>query len=283
MKKHGIRLFAGVILVGVLMLTAGFFGVRYFMVREEYARYRRGVMSRSYEMMVSLLVSYREQPGEEMGERISFCAANLPLSEGSELAVREFCADIAASGTDREAGERAGRYCGELLVLLSCSRTAALLGNMPEFPEYPDADSVSASVLPEKYDDGGRGEMRKAADMLLGHPARLREYTYGTGSDMVFGFRTASSYAEYCSGRLIRAVIHRSGGGYALVGEETVLSVAREFSAGHGYQPSGDGEVLYRGGIYTAGLICGEYYVTVGVTGGGEVCLFLAVPGGERG
>ena len=134
MKKHGIKLFAGTAAVGILTLTAAFFAVRYFMVGNEYASCRRGMLSRSYEMLISLLVSYRERQGAETAERISFCAAYLPLSEGSELAVQRFCADISASETDRAAGERAEKYCGELLVLLSCSRTAALSGNMPEFP-----------------------------------------------------------------------------------------------------------------------------------------------------
>ena len=139
MKKHGIKLFAGTAAVGILTLTAAFFAVRYFMVGNEYASCRRGMLSRSYEMLISLLVSYRERQGAETAERISFCAAYLPLSEGSELAVQRFCADISASETDRAAGERAEKYCGELLVLLSCSRTAALSGNMPEFPAYPEA------------------------------------------------------------------------------------------------------------------------------------------------
>lgn len=285
MKKHGIKLFAGTAAVGILTLTAAFFAVRYFMVGNEYASCRRGMLSRSYEMLISLLVSYRERQGAETAERISFCAAYLPLSEGSELAVQRFCADISASETDRAAGERAEKYCGELLVLLSCSRTAALSGNMPEFPAYPEADAAPASVLPEKYDDGGRGDARKAADALLGSPARLREYSYSADGVTVFGFRTASSYAEYCSatGRLIRAVICRRSAAYGVPEEADIIPAAREFSKKNGYQPSGDPVVSFLGGIYTAEFPCGDFNVTVGVSGGGEVCLFLAVPCGERG
>lgn len=155
--------------------------------------------------------------------------------------MQRFCADISASETDRAAGERAEKYCGELLVLLSCSRTAALSGNMPEFPAYPEADAAPASVLPEKYDDGGRGDARKAADALLGSPARLREYSYSADGVTVFGFRTASSYAEYCSatGRLIRAVICRRSAAYGVPEETDIIPAAREFSVKNGYQPSG--------------------------------------------
>lgn len=55
MKKHGIKLFAGTAAVGILTLTAAFFAVRYFMVGNEYASCRRGMLTRSYEMMISLL------------------------------------------------------------------------------------------------------------------------------------------------------------------------------------------------------------------------------------
>ena len=279
MKKHGVRLFAEVALVGILMLTAAFFAVRYFMTWNEYTNYRRGMLSRSYEMMISLLVSYREQPGAEMAEKISFCAAYLPLSEGAELAVQKFCADISASETDRAAEERAEKYCGELLVLFSCSRTAALSGDMPEFPAYPEEDAATVSVLPEKYDDGGRGDAKKAADALLGFPARLREYSYSGGGVTVFGFRTASSYAEYSSatGLLIRAVIYRSGAVYGAPDEQEVISAARDFLLKNGYPQPDDGESGYSGGIYTVSFLCGGQKVIVGVNGAGEVCLFSAV------
>ena len=125
MKKHGIKLFAGTAAVGILTLTAAFFAVRYFMVGNEYASCRRGMLSRSYEMLISLLVSYRERQGAETAERISFCAAYLPLSEGSELAVQRFCTDISASETDRAAGER-GR--AQLAALPVCHAAGAGAG-----------------------------------------------------------------------------------------------------------------------------------------------------------
>lgn len=282
MKKHGIRLFAEVAAAGILVLTAGYFAVRYYMVAEEYADSRRGTLSRSYETLVSLLVMYRDQPDGEMAERIAFCTAFLPLSERSELSVGKFCADISASETDRAAGERAEKYCDALIVMLSCSRTAALSGEMPELPEYPEDRDVPTSVLPEKYDDGGKADAREAAEKLLGHPDRLRGYRYRNGDETVFGFRTASSYAEYSSatGRLIRAVIHRSDT-WREADEEGLLTAAREFSERNGYPASGGQDIRYVGGIYTVGLSCGEYDITVGVTGDGEVCLFFAEKRGD--
>ena len=277
MKKHGIRLFAEITAAGILALTAAYFAVRYYMVSEEYADSRRGTLSRSYETLVSLLISYRSGSDAAYAEKISFCTAFLPVSERSELAVGKFCADISASETDRGAGERAERYCGKLLVTLSCSRTAALSGEMPEFPEET---AVPSSALPDKYDDGGRSDAETAANELLGHPGRLRGYTYRSDGVTVFGFRTASSYAEYSSGTglLIRAVIYRTSGSYTVPDRGEALAAARKFSAESGYLSSGEETEESGGGIFVLSFPCGGNTVTVGVNGAGEVCLFSAVP-----
>ncbi len=78
-------------------------------------------------------------------------------------------------------------------------------------------------------------------------------------------------------------MICRGSAAYGVPEETDIIPAAREFSVKNGYQPSGDPVVSFLGGIYTAEFPCGDFNVTVGVSGGGEVCLFLAVPCGKRG
>lgn len=278
MKKQRGRLFAEITVGGLLALTAAFFAVRWLIAEEQYALNRRGVLSRSYEMFISLLADYRDGQEAEIADKLSFCAAFLPLSERSEAAFERLCFDISASETDAEARERSLSYCDALLVMLSCSRSTVLSGEMPEFSAYPSETDLPASVLPNIEDDGRRYEARCAAEMLLGHPTRLRGYSYSVCGTTVYGFRTASSYAEYSAetGLLIRAVIHSGKRLYCVPNEDTAVAAAREFAAKSGYSVSEDAITERCCELISVYLGANGMRLTVGVDGEGKVCLFSA-------
>lgn len=276
MKKQRLRLFTEIVVGGLLALTAAFFAVRWLIAEEQYGQIRRGTLSRSYEMLISLIADYRGEQEADIADKIAFCTAFLTLSERSEAALEELCADISLSETDAEARERALSYCDSLIIMLSCSRTSALSGTMPELSDYPSRTSVPASALPDKLDDGGQGEARRAAEVLLGHPTRLRAYSYNCCGKTVYGFRTASSYAEYSAetGLLIRAVMHSGNLSYGVPNEKTAVSAAKSFSEKNGYHSFDDVFTEQHGELLAVYLTSSELSMTVGVDGNGEVCLF---------
>ncbi len=286
MKKQSFRIFAEISVSGILLLTIGVFAVRYYLCEKEYEEYRSGIFSRSYESLVSVLTEYYRTKDSSLSAQTALCFSNLPLTVEEESTAATFCSDIYASATDNQAAERAGSYCSELLRFLSQSRSSSYQSGWKAsglgIPLYPETngEALPTVVMPTEPDDNGKAGFKKAAAALLGEKkSRLSEYSYKTEKGIVFGFRTAQSYAEYSpeSGKLIKALINRRTDVSRTAKKSDILSAAEAFLSKNGYpdmvltdsEYENGAEILYFGNELLS--------ITIGITSDQcQLCLFIA-------
>ncbi len=284
MKKQGFRIFLEISISGILLLVIGVFAVKYYLCEKEYAEYKNGIFSRSYESLVSVLSEYYRTSDSSLSSQIAFCFSNLPLSAEEESSAAAFCSDIYVSKNDNKAAERAGSYCSELLRFLSQSRSSSYMSGWRAsglgIPSYPEesGDVLPTVVMPTEPNDNGKDDFKKAASALLGEKSKLKEYSYRAGKGMIFGFRTAQSYAEYSSesGRLIKALINRKTDTAHIAKESDILSAAEAFLSENGYPEMTLSDSEYENGAQILYFNDDLLSITIGITSDQcELCLFL--------
>ena len=284
MRKISLRTCAEILTVGILLLIAGMYAVKYYLSVKEYDEYRGGIFARSYESLLSVLSEYRTTGAPYLSSQISFCLASLPLSAEEEDAAARFSSDIHDAEYDSEAKSRATLYCDELIRFLSQSRSLSYQENWRAsgmgIPPYPESDPEAAptATMPQEKDDGGKEELRDAALALLGTTSRLTSYSYQSGDITVFGYRTGFSYAEYRSDtkKLIKALIHRKQSGGFLCTESEILQAAESLLNRFGYEKMKLVSSKISEGAEILLFENSELQVTVGITRDQcELCLFL--------
>ncbi len=281
MKKNSLRLFAEITVAGILLLLNAASAVRLRLCRQEYEACREGTFTRSYESLISALASYRREPDRRLAPVLAFCFANLPLNAEEQSHAAAFCADIADETGRGEA--RAGEYCLTLLRFLSEERSACYRageeGKALGLPPYPEEETaLPSAVMPTEPDDGGGAALRQKAEALLGGAGRLTDYSRCVGERTIIGFRTASSYAEFDadSGRLLRAVLHRTPTGIRSLREEEAQAAAERFLTDCGSSGMPCIGITPQNGIFLLRFGDGGCEAAVGITAdGGEPCLFL--------
>lgn len=206
MEKFGWRGFFELLIGGILLLSIVFLGFRLYLCQKEYDNYRDGIFCRAYEGSISLLGTYILEKDPGIASSLNARLNELPLSAKEKDTVQSLTADIAESDRSREAKERSLAYSEELLLFLSYARSEAYQSGWRRgalgLPDYPPIAQPTV-YLPKEEEDAGPV---KAAQILLG--ASVIRYERGER----VCFRTASGFAEYENGRLVRALIDRQVG-----------------------------------------------------------------------
>lgn len=236
MEKFGWRGFCEVFVAGILLITVGYFAVRYQVIREEYTTYRDGLFARAYESLTLTLGAYLEDGDAAVLPSLSDRFAELPLSAEENSRIRQFLADIAAGSSDSEARARADRYAEALLRHFAASRTVSYQKswraagmNLPAYPE----PSVPALSRPKEEKEPEESNLnRAAAEAILGR--RFVFYTRTEGEQRLLGYRSASGYVEYEGQCLVRAIAYQPVSVNTLE-PEAIRASAERLLAAQGY------------------------------------------------
>ncbi len=199
------RSFFAFFVMGILAVTAFYFFADGRMVRKEYEEYRDGMFARAYETVLGDLGAYLKEEDGAAASRIVSGLSALPLSEGEVETVRRFSEDMTRGLYDGEAKERALRYGEALYRYLSGNRSRSYQKSWRAsgmgLPDYPER-SQAASAVPEESE--GALLRDQLANRLLNRKKTVAYQRQWDGVT-VYGYRTASSYAEMSEdGRLIR-------------------------------------------------------------------------------
>lgn len=186
------------LIISILVLTAVFFAFKGVISEEKYDNYRAAILNRAVEGSIQLLGEYVETGDTHLSSFIASRLGELPLGGEEREAVTSFCRDISLSKENADSKRRAMTYASELIVVLTENRKAIKRGDMTEFPLYEG----EVPTLSQPVDKPYFSEAKK----LLGVPDP-RSYTRGS----VIGYRTASAYAEFDSGALVRYLCKREG------------------------------------------------------------------------
>lgn len=232
MEKFGWRGFFEILIGGILLTSVAFLGIRLYLSEKEYASYRDGIFARAYEGSISLLGKYITEKDSTLASSLGARLTELPLSAKEEDTVRSFTADVANSSYDSKAKERSLFYGEKLLQFLTRSRSEAYQSGWHRgalgLPDYPALSLPTVYFPKEEEEDVGP---IKAAQALLG--SSLIRYVRGE----LVCFRTASGFAEYHNGRLVRALIDRKIGDEEAAAE-LLANHAAAFLEAQGYAPS---------------------------------------------
>lgn len=233
MERFGWRGFGEIFVAGILLLTAGYFAVREHTVTTEYHEYRDGIFARAYESVMEGLGHYAETGDIQSAARLADRFAELPLSEEEIGTVRQFLSDLTAGPSDSGAKTRADAYAALLLRYLSTVRERAYTKSWRAaglgLPQYPEVSVATGWHPKEETETDGTAE---AAEAILGR--RFVCYTRREESGITVGYRSASGYAEYRDGCLVRALVYRTVG-EAELSEEALCEAAERLLLAQGY------------------------------------------------
>ncbi|MBE6622524.1 MAG: hypothetical protein E7630_06230 [Ruminococcaceae bacterium] len=220
-----------VLLVGILTITSVFFYANYRIVKTEYHEYRDGIFTRAYESLLSDLTAYLRNEDEAVASRVVARLAELPLSDGEVETARKLASDMAAGAYDHEARSRALSYSESLLRYLSGHRTRAYTQSWRAagmgLPAYPEASRPTAAQ-PEEVD---LDALRREKAMRLLENKSLVTYRREENGETLYGYRTASSYAEMTEEGTLRRMLRSVGEGDAFLSEEACREAAEAFLA----------------------------------------------------
>lgn len=207
MEKFGWRGFFELFLGGALLLSVIFLGVRLHLTENEYRTYREGIYTRAYESSISLLGAYLTEKDPALAPLLAARLSELPLAEEEQALVRRFISEVANAPYDTAAKERSLSYTKTLLSHLSHRRSTFYGSNFRRgalaLPPYPEADLPTALRPPPEEEDS---LPRQTAEALLGNS--LLSYD----RKELLCFRSASGFAEFREGRLVRALVYREIG-----------------------------------------------------------------------
>ncbi len=209
------------ILIALALAFAVFFALKSSFAEEKYERYRARILTRACESSIQLLGEYIETEDAALSALLSSRLNELPLGDEERESVTRFCSDVARSESDPQAKHRSLFYAAELMLALRDGRDGIRDGNLSFFPLYEG--DVAASAEPDSRPS------RKLLQALLGS-SELREYSRGS----VLGYRTASSFAEFESGALVRLLCLRRGRAKIALSEarKDALSFAESYCGG---------------------------------------------------
>lgn len=198
MNFFGKRDLVYLLIISILVLTAVFFAFKGAISESKYENYRATVLNRAIEGSIQLLGEYVETGNPQLSPFLASRLGELPLGSEEREAVTEFCRDVSLSGDNADSKRRAFTYAEELIVVLSENRRAIKHGDMTEFPLYDGEIPTLSQPVDNPY-------FSEAKKILGVNEPRL--YTRGS----VIGYRTASAYAEYENGVLLRYLCKRDG------------------------------------------------------------------------
>lgn len=231
MEKFGWRGFFEILIGGVLLTATLFFSVRLYLSESEYNAYRSGIFARAYEGSISLVSKYITEKDSSLAPSLSARLAELPLSAKEKNTVRCFTSDIANGDYDAEARERSLTYGEALLQFLARSRSEAYQSSRKRgalgLPDYPTITLPTVLLPKEEEKEEDTGPVKAAKSLLGTSVIRYRR------EDLIC-FRTASGFAEYRNGTLVRALIDRQIGDEE-ASEELLQQKATAFLDAQGY------------------------------------------------
>ena len=238
------------LVIALLALSAVFFAFKGAISESKYESYRAKILNGALECSIQLLGEYVETGDHRLSPFLASRLGELPLGDEEREAVTEFCRDVSHASDDEDAKKRSKIYAGTLMTALIENRSAIKRGDMTSFPLY----EVEVPTLSQSVDKPYYSEAKKI--LGVNDP---RSYTRGS----IIGYRTASAYAEYENGELVRYLCRRDVG--ERVSEENAKKDALKFAELY----CGGGKVTSeseKNGVYTYNF--DGFYVVVSPYGG---------------
>ena len=186
------------LIIAILVLTSVFFAFKGEISEGKYDKYREKILNRALEGSIQLLGEYIETEDTHLSPFIASRLNELPLGDEEREAVTLFCADVSRSDSDADARRRSLLYAEELMSALIENREAVRHGDVTAFPLYEGEAPTLSQPVDNQY--------LNIAKKLL-NSTDPRSYTRGS----IIGYRTASSYAEFENGDLVRYLCRRDG------------------------------------------------------------------------
>lgn len=238
------------LVIAILILCTVFFAFRGVISEKKYDSYRKTILNRALECSVQLLGEYIETGDPHLSPFLSSRLCELPLSDEEREAVITFCRDVSLSEENADSRRRSVTYAGELMNVLIENRSAIRRGDTSSIPLYEG----EVPTLSQPVDKPYFSEAKK----ILG-VSDPRSYTRGS----IIGYRTASSYAEFDDGLLIRYLCRRDG--KERVSADSAKKDAIKFAKLYcgGGKPISES---YEDGVFT--YYFGAFYIVVSPFGG---------------
>ena len=181
-----------------LVITSIFFAFKVEISEGKYDKYREKILNRALEGSIQLLGEYIETEDAHLSSFLSSRLNELPLGDEEREAVTLFCTDVSLSDKNEDCRRRSLLYAEELMIALIENRGAIRRGDMTAFPLYEGDVPTLSQPVDNHY--------LSVAKKIL-NSTDPRSYTRGS----VIGYRTASAYAEFDCGLLIRYLCRRDG------------------------------------------------------------------------
>ncbi len=186
------------LIIAMLVLTSVFFAFKGEISEGKYDKYREKILNRALENSIQLLGEYIETEEPQLSPFIASRLSELPLGDEEREAVTLFCTDVSLSDKNEDSRRRSLLYAEELMTALIENREAIRRGDMTAFPLYEGETPTLSQHVDNQY--------LSVAKRILNSPDP-RIYTRGS----IVGYRTASAYAEFYGGLLIRYLCRRDG------------------------------------------------------------------------
>ncbi len=219
MQRFGKKDLIYMILLGICILTAAFFGSRSFFSEKKYEKYRSEVLTRSTEGSIQLLYQYASDGDGTAAPLICARLCELPFKEEEREAVILFCRHVFEGDGKPELERAAKSYAYVLAVQLEKDRELVIRGDMSTLPIYE-------GVYTETFWSEDDAVLKKARELLFSDSPAKYERTEG---DVTFlCYRTGRGYAEFYGETLIKYLYEPKSGDKADDGE--LLCVAEKFA-----------------------------------------------------